>query len=117
MIKPFKPYLVLGQESPKKVTGLSINETRKIGIIGCFLGQHLKVTRQCMDVIDRASHIVQPFKSGKYTKQEDEIILEEVKRSGNKESTWRELAPRLNRDPSRWIDVRKRYMYTVDRQR
>ena len=96
--------------------GLSIDEKRKKGIVGCFLGQHLKSPRHCIDVLERASYIVQPFEVGKYTKEDNELILKEVKRSGDKVSTWRELSQKLDRDPRRWYNVRDHYQYEIKQQ-
>jgi hypothetical protein len=76
----------------------------------------LKSPRHCIDVLERASYIVQPFKSGKYTEEDDKLILEELKRSGDKLSTWRELSKKLNRDPRRWDNVRDHYRYEMMQQ-
>ena len=95
---------------------LSIDEKRKRGVVGCFLGQNLKSTRHSIDVFHRASHIVQPFEGGKYTKEDDELILEEVERYADKPSTWRELSLKLNRDPRRWYNVRDHYRYEIKQE-
>jgi hypothetical protein len=69
-----------------------------------------------VDVFLRASNLLQSSKGGKFTNQDDKLILEEVERSGNKPSTWRELSLKLNRDPRRWQSVRTHYLHSMKLQ-
>jgi hypothetical protein len=70
---------------------------KKRNVLGCFLGQDLPNVRHCADVFQHACSLLKPLKSGKFSKDEDKIILEEAKKFGPCLSTWKRLILKLNR--------------------
>jgi hypothetical protein len=70
---------------------------RKRNVIGCYLAQNLPYIRHCADVFNRAVSVVYPWNEGKYTKEEDALILEEVQQNGANQKTWIKLAEQFKR--------------------
>ncbi len=70
---------------------------RKRNVLGCYLAQNLPYIRHGADVFQRAVAVLYPCNEGKYTKEEDEQILEEVKTNGANHATWLRLAEVLRR--------------------
>ncbi len=79
---------------------------RKRNVLGCYLAQNLPYIRHGSDVFQRAVAVLYPCNEGRYTKEEDELILEEVKKHGADCGTWRTLAELLNRKKAGNISVR-----------
>jgi len=71
---------------------------KKRNVLGCFLGQDLTHVRHCADVFQHACSLLTVFKSGKFSREEDLIILEEAKKSGACCSTWKNVTLKLNRN-------------------
>jgi hypothetical protein len=79
---------------------------RKRNVVGCYLAQELPYIRFSTDVLGRAKLIL--YKSnGKFSKDEDEVILAEVKKNGTGIETWQKLAKILKRNSPR--TMRRRY--------
>jgi hypothetical protein len=76
---------------------------KKRNVLGCFLGQDLPHARHCADVFQHACSLLTTFKSGKFSKEEDKIILEEAKKFGSCLSTWKSVILKLNRKDSHGI--------------
>ena len=70
---------------------------RKRNVLGCYLGQNLPYIRHGTDVYQRSVAVLYPCNEGRYTKEEDELILEEVKKDGANQNTWLKLAKLFNR--------------------
>jgi hypothetical protein len=70
---------------------------RKRNVLGCYLAQNLPYIRHGSDVFQRAVAVLYPCNEGKYTKEEDEQIIEEVKTNGANHATWLRLAEVLRR--------------------
>ncbi len=75
-------------------------------MVGCYLAQELPYIRFSTDVLGKAKLIL--YKSnGKYSKEEDEVILAEVKKNGTGIESWKNLAKILNRNSPK--NIRRRY--------
>jgi len=85
---------------------------RKKNVLGCFLGQDLKHVRHAADVFKHSCDIISETVSGKFSKEEDEEILQEVKKSGANDLTWKKLASMLQRKRSDII--RRRYKRLIE---
>jgi hypothetical protein len=66
-------------------------------VIGCFLGQDLSQIRVATTIFERAFKILLTEYGLKFTKQEDEIILEAVKKHGVNISAWLMASVQLSR--------------------
>jgi hypothetical protein len=69
----------------------------KRNVIGCYLGQDLPYIRHGGDVAKRAVTILYPWNKGKFSKDEDEIILKEIEANGENSKTFRKVAEVLER--------------------
>ena len=69
----------------------------KRNIIGCYLAQNLPNVRHGADVFQRAVAILNRWNEGKYTQEEDDLILKEVEEHGANEKTFRKLAELMGR--------------------
>jgi hypothetical protein len=87
---------------------------RKRNVLGCFLGQDLPNVRHCADVFQHACSLLNPLKSGKFSKEEDKIILDEAKRFGPCLSTWKRVILKLNR-PRVDVIARRYTLLTVEK--
>ena len=87
---------------------------KKRNVIGCFLGQDLPHIRHAADIFHHACTLLQTKNNGKYSKEEDTIILEEVRKSGACASTWRKLSLVLNRNYT--DSIANRYKTITDYQ-
>jgi hypothetical protein len=73
-------------------------ELRKRNILGCYLGQDLTKIRHASDIFNYAvSFLNPPIFKGKFTKEEDSLILSEAAKSGACLETWKVLAQMLER--------------------
>ena len=71
---------------------------RKKNVLGCYLSQDLTKVRHASDVFYHTFDLLNtPISKGKFTKEEDQIIVSEVGKSGECKETWKKLAERLNR--------------------
>jgi hypothetical protein len=70
---------------------------KKRNVLGCFLGQDLPHVRHCADVFYHVCSLLNPLKSGKFSNEENHIILEEAKKFGACLSTWKNVTLKLNR--------------------
>ena len=93
--------------SLNRKTCRDVSELRKRNVLGCYLGQKLPFIRFCMSVFYRAVAILLPWNKGRFTPEEDALILEKVKENGAQPSTWKELSVLLNKSRPDWI--RNRY--------
>ena len=75
-------------------------------VIGCYLAQNLPYICHGSDVIQRAVTIIYPWNKGKFSKDEDGIILKEVEANGENSKTFQKLVEVLER-PAR--NIRDRY--------
>lgn len=82
---------------------------RERNVIGCFLGQGLKRLRHCSDIFFHAVDILNPINVGKFSDQEDKLIIAEVENNGDNIGTWKALSRKLNRNPNAWYNMRSRY--------
>jgi hypothetical protein len=80
---------------------------RKRNVLGCYLNQKLPYIRFCLTVYYRAEDIILPWSRGRFTPEEDALILEKIKDNGDELSTLKELATLLNVRRPQW--VRERY--------
>jgi hypothetical protein len=80
---------------------------KKRNVLGCFLGQDLPNVRHCADVFQHACSLLNPLKSGKFSQEEDQIILKEAKKSGANLSTWKSVILKLNRKDT--VIIARRY--------
>ncbi len=79
---------------------------RKRNVVGCYLAQGLPYIRFSTDVLGRAKLVL--YKSnGKFSKEEDKVILAEVKKNGTGNETWQNLAKILKRNSPK--NIRRRY--------
>ena len=69
----------------------------KRNVVGCFLGQGLSEIRHAADIFHHTFKLLNPTVSGRFSKEEDEIILKEVEKTGACFETWKQLCEMLNR--------------------
>ena len=82
---------------------------RKRNVLGCYLGQDLPKVRHASDVFHYTFNLLNPPASkGKFSKEEDYLILSEVAKNGECLETWKQLAHSLNR--GNYTAVRVRYI-------
>ena len=91
-------------------------ERKKLNVIGCYLDPDLKKARHATEVVHRAIYISNYFVSGKFKPEEDKIILQEVQRNGNNIEVYKDLCLKLNRNPMRWVALRRRYETLIQRK-
>jgi len=90
----------------------SVNVMKR-NVIGCWLAQNLYYIRHGGDVAKRAVTVLYPWKKGKFSKDEDEIILKEVEASGENCKTFQKLAEVLKR-PAK--NISDRYYEQIKRE-
>jgi hypothetical protein len=69
----------------------------KRNVLGCYLGQNLPNIRHGADVFQKAVAILYPWNEGKYSKEENELILKEVEEHGANQETFRKLSELMGR--------------------
>ena len=69
----------------------------KRNLLGCYLAQDLPHVRTGASVFEHLLKFFVDFETGKFTEEEDKLILREVQKSGDCAETWRRLAKLLNR--------------------
>ena len=85
---------------------------RKKNVRGCYLGQYLTKVRHASDVFYHTLDMLTfPVLKGKFTKEEDELILSKVAESGECSETWTELAQKLNRGNCK--SMKERYIRLI----
>ena len=89
---------------------LGRTECKKRNVLGCYLGQDLRNVRHACDVFRNACRFLRPFMTGKFSQDEDRIILAEVEKSGPSSDTWKNLARVLNRKQTNIILDRYRLL-------
>ncbi len=68
----------------------------------------MKPIRHAADIFDHSCRLIKPRSVGLYSKEEDQIILEEVAKCGETLETWKNLASKLERSyPS---TIKRRYI-------
>lgn len=82
-------------------------------MIGCFLGQDLTRIRIATTIFERAFKILFTENGGKFSKQEDEVILEAVNKHGAKITTWSVLTVQLSRTKE---VIRSHYYHSLRKQ-
>jgi hypothetical protein len=83
---------------------------KKRNVLGCFLGKYLKAIRHATDIFEHGCKLINPGSTGKFSKEEDQIILEEVKNCGETFETWKNLAQKLERTDRRdHCTIKNRY--------
>jgi len=88
---------------------------KKRNVLGCFLGQNLKAIRHAANIFKHSCKMINPGNAGKFSKEEDQIILEEASKSGGSLETWKNLARILGRtDRCDWVNIKRRYMRLTD---
>jgi hypothetical protein len=70
---------------------------RKRNVLGCYLAQNLPYIRHGTDVFQRAVAVLYPCNEGRYTMEEDDLILKEADKLGANQKTWLRLAALFNR--------------------
>ena len=104
-----EPKALLHQLGDKKRSTVS-SQRRMRSIIGIYLGQGLDTERHCANVFGHALKILTCKKDGKFTPEEDKIILEEVDKNGDCIGTWKYLCSKLARNPDCCgYEIRRRY--------
>ena len=99
-----------------KVSSKDRLERKQLNVMGCYLDPDLKKARHATEVVHRAIYILNSFVTGKYTPEEDKIILDEVERNGDDIAVFKDLCLKLNRNPIWWKSVRTRYKYLLQRK-
>ncbi len=69
----------------------------KRNVLGCYLAQNLPNIRHGADVFQKAVTLLYPWNEGKYTNEENELILKEVEEHGANQETFRKLAEVMGR--------------------
>ena len=83
---------------------------RKKNVLGCFLGQDLSKVRHASNIFYHACLLINPPASkGKFTKEEDQLILSEVLKNGASAETWKKLAHELDRRNG-YTSIKTRYI-------
>jgi hypothetical protein len=88
---------------------------RKRNVLGCFLGQDLPHVRHAADIFHHACKLFKQVTIGRFSKEEDAIILKEVKQSGACFSTWKRLANQFSR--IRHKSIERRYNLLINGQK
>jgi hypothetical protein len=88
---------------------------KKRNVIGCYLAQKLPNIRYGGDVFQKAVAILYPWNDGKYSKEENEIILKEVEEHGANQNTFRELALLMGRRRSDNIRIHYKLLKESER--
>ncbi len=70
---------------------------KKRNVFGCYLGQNMPNIRHGADVFQKAVAILYPWNEGKYSKEENELILKEVEEHGANQETFQKLSELLGR--------------------
>ena len=83
---------------------------KKRNVLGCYLGQNLPNVRAATSIFHFACKSILTQSKGKYTKQEDDVILDFVTKFGVNKTMWKMLADELDRDPP---SLRSRYLNTL----
>ena len=78
-------------------------ECKKRNVLGCYLGQDLKNVRHACDTFVQACRALREFTTGRFSREEDLIILAEVEKCGKSRDTWKKLAYLLSRKHSNII--------------
>jgi len=84
----------------------------KRNLLGCYLGKDLPHVRTSASVFKHARKIVLTWEDGKFSPEEDEIILREVGKNGANIETWKRLAKLLNR--LHYQTPRNRYKFNLE---
>ena len=72
----------------------------KRNLLGCYLAQDLPHVRTAKSVFDHLLNLSLDFEKGKFTEEEDALIIQEVQKNGDCDKTWQHLMKLLNRkDP------------------
>jgi len=104
-----EPEVLLHQLGDKKRSTVSSQKIMR-SIIGIYLGQGLDPKRHCANVFGHAVKILTCKRDGKFTPEEDKIILEEVDKNGDCIGTWKYLCSKLARNPDCCgYEIRRRY--------
>ena len=69
----------------------------KRDLLGCFLAQDLPHVRTGSSVFEHLKKLVPDFETGRFTKEEDALIIQEVEKNGDNLQTWKNLAKVLKR--------------------
>ncbi len=90
----------------KKRKGLKRN------VIGCYLGQDLDAIRHAADIFHHACRLISTPIQGKFSKEEDSVILSEVEKTGASLKTWKKIGYLLKRTNLFSISRRHRLLTT-----
>ncbi len=96
------------QPREKKHRGLKRN------VVGCYLGQDLDDVRHAANIFQHACILINPPTSGKFSKEEDEVILREVEKSGPGLKTWKQICELLGR--SRTNTISRRHQLLISKK-
>ena len=91
-----------------------LNSSRKRNVVGCYLGQGLPFIRISPTIVNYAIEVLGPWITGAFTKEEDEVILEEVAKNRAGPQTWKTLTVLLNRLRPEGIAYRFKILQNVD---
>ena len=98
-------------EEIKENTRKKQNSYWKIILIGSYLSQDLKKIRHAHDVVIKSMELLFPRQGmGRYSPEEDEIILNEISTNGLTRKTFGKLSKQLERSDS---SVRNRYFFVL----
>jgi hypothetical protein len=75
-------------------------------VLGCFLSQDMTDVRHGLNVFFRAVAVLYQWNDGKFTSEEDTLILLEAETSGTNTETWKKVALHLGRRTHRTIRQR-----------
>ena len=85
---------------------------RKRNVLGCYLAQDLPYIRHAANVFARALAIIHEWNEGKFTEDEDKLILSEAEKTGANQKTWVRLAKELTRRKP--ANIKKRHVWLTD---
>jgi len=79
---------------------IGVTNKRQRNVIGCYLGLNLVPARHGSDIFRHSLNILTSDKPKrrKFSREEDQIILNEVADKGDKLSTWKMLSRRIKGD-------------------
>ena len=103
-----EPKVLLQQLKTKNQRNV-LSQKRMRNIIGMYLGQGLDTKRHCANILSHTLLTLTCEKDGKYTPEDDKIILEEVEKNGDCVSTWKYLCSKLYRNADKYTSIRQRY--------
>jgi hypothetical protein len=104
------------RELEMNVSSKVLRKTLQLNVIGCYLDPDLKKARHATEVAYRAMDLLSSFVTGKFKPEEDKIILQVVEKNGDNIAVFKDLCLKLNRNPIKWANLKKRYKTLIQRK-